>query len=118
MLIPTVASPVRICLLDGKATGSVFSLFEKATAEESDCCPDCGTKDHDRCCAELKQLPDSTLPVLAIELPALMAMDLPPVVFMPSPVLVASETVFRPSVPIRGPDSPSAHRAVLATWRI
>ena len=118
MLIPTAATPVRICLLEGKIFEGGFSSFEKTHSEKSKCCQDCGSNGNEGCCAELKQLPESPLPVVTIALPDLVPMDLPPVAFMAAPVPVGTEMVYHPSVPIRGPDSPAAHRALLAIWRI
>lgn len=122
MLIPAAGSPVLFCLKEGKVMTGDFPSFRKAASKavpkKSNCCKDCGKTDHESCCTELKQLPDSTLPTWSIELAAPVAMDLPPVFFMIPPVLLAADIVFHPSVPIRGPDSPCAHRAMLAVWRI
>lgn len=119
ILVPTAGASVRVCLMEGATMGGGPTSFGKTSSVKPKCCEDdCGTQDHEECCADLKQLPDSTLPVLSVALPALVGVDLPLLVFVPPAIPVVEKNVFQPSVPIRGPDSPAAHRALLGIWRI
>jgi hypothetical protein len=111
ILIPASASPVRICLLD---------LKWKFAQVDSKCCPDCQRENEqpDPCCVDLKELPDSGVPQLPVELPPVVITDLP--ADLPAALVmirICAET-FAVSTPIRGPTSPSAHRAVLGIWRL
>lgn len=111
IMVSTSAAPVRICLLD--------SSLESGSGS-SKCCKDCrkDTEKPDVCCHDLEQLPDAPVPQDPVVLPPAVVADLPPVLFV-SPVLteVCLEK-FSVSEPIRGPTSPTAHRAVLGIWRL
>lgn len=117
-MLPTAACPIRICLLEGEIYEGGFTSFGTTGSGKSKCCEDCGQRHDEDCCTDLKGLPDSTLPVWAVEMPAMIAVDLPPVISMGPPVRLLPEIVFHPSVPIRGPDSPGLRQAMLASWRI
>lgn len=120
MMIPLAASPVRVCLLDGSVMMSAFKAASDAQPE-NDCCTDCDDPAkslHDDCCADLEKLPDSTLPLGKVDAPDMAVMDVVPLVLPPICETWVTHSVFIPSTPIRGPDSPCAYRAVLAIWRI
>lgn len=111
ILIPASASPVRICFLEIKL---------KLTQADSKCCSDCkqGTEQPDPCCHDLKELPDSGVPQLPVELPPVVITDLPadlPAALVITRICTENFTV---STPIRGPTSPSSYRAVLGIWRL
>lgn len=119
VIIPLAGSPVRICLLDGKLLMPGISECSRDTVK-APCCPDCGEKEHgdSPCCLAIDELPDATPPAIADPLPAAIVMDLPEPLFrIPAPA-PATAAVFRAAVPIRGPDSPAARRAVLGVWRL
>lgn len=107
----------RICLLDGALMEGGFFPSEKANSGYESDCSDCCKKDKS-CCAELKKLPDSTLRSGDFELPDLVVVDLPPAAFLNSPLRACGHRSYQASVPIRGPDPPSARRAMLAVWII
>jgi hypothetical protein len=120
ILIPLAASPVRVCLLDGTITSAVFPAGSGDSCEDSECCPDCD-RDADPeapCCVDLDELPDSPVPHPPVELPPAVFAELPqhacPEAALAEPVRV----VFTRSESIRGPDSPTAYRAVLGVWRL
>ncbi|MCW1886755.1 hypothetical protein OKA04_18595 [Luteolibacter flavescens] len=87
-------------------------------SEKSKCCPDCGEHQEESCCVDLEDLPDATAPSLPEGLPAIAAIDLPPVIFVLPPVVLVEASVYEAAVPIRGPDSPAAWRALLEVWRL
>lgn len=111
MLIPASAMPVRVCLLE---------LELSSVNPDSACCDDCskGTDRPDGCCLDLEQLPDSLAPGVPVELPAAVITDVA-VAWFPTLVMAAVASDKSPvAVPIRGPTSPAAHRAVLGIWRL
>lgn len=120
MLIPTAASPMRVCLLEGKVHEPGFTSYGETASHKIKCCPDCGsTEEGDSCCQDVKKLPDVPAPSPPMIL-------LPPVFFCerefeftvpPCPVADVANP-FAPSKPIRGPDSPGARRAQLGIWTI
>lgn len=116
-MLPTAASPIRVCLLETRVSEGTSSA-KKAEEKKSECCDDCGTHQHEECCAELKSVPDSTLPNWHVEMPDMVVVDLPPLVTAGPPVRLVTDAAFHPSVPIRGPDSQGCRRAMLAVWRI
>lgn len=117
-LIPTAASPMRLCIDDGVLLTPGFQTYGETPSHKVKCCPDCGTKESgDSCCIDVKKLPD------AQEVGA--PMMLPPVYFIESDVeiLVPACPVmmvqaYERATPIRGPDSPGARRALLEIWNI
>jgi hypothetical protein len=116
-LLPTAASPIRVCFLDGEILEPGFTTFGETASHKLKCCPDCG-KEGDSCCMDVKKLPDAPDPVSPVLLP--------PVVFSekdfeitvpPYPVVILKEAFIR-ATPIRGPDSPGTRRALLGIWNI
>lgn len=106
MLVPLAATPVRICLLETKAA-------------KTTCCPKCHQEPkHDpACCLEIEQQ-EAPLPGFPEGLPAVIAIDLPPPVFDLPPVELLPVAVPGMFEPIRGPDTPCRHRAILGVWRL
>ena len=113
--VPMGATQLRICLLDGQLMASGDSCADEA--KKDSCCPD-SSDESESCCAEVKKLPDLNLRSGDADLSAPMLEDLPFVSFPGPPALSSEFSPYHPSVPIRGPDSPSAQRAVLAVWII
>ncbi len=119
VVIPLAGSPVRICQLDGKLLLPGMSECSR-DATKAPCCPGSGEREHEEspCCLAIDELPDATPPVPGDPLPAAIAMDLPePLLSIPDPALAAA-AAFRAAVPIRGPDSPAARRAMFGVWRL
>lgn len=113
ILLPTVASPLRICLLDAR-------LFLDDVGADSNCCSDCDreTEEGNSCCMDLESLPEAPNLQPALELPPVIVIDLPDGV-LPAPVRIASGNGLDTRLePIRGPASPAAYRAVLGIWRL
>ncbi len=106
MMVPLAGMPVRICTM-------------KAQVVTAPCCPKCKKESkHDpACCLEIDQ-PDSTLPGIPQSLPPAIAIDLPPPVFVLPPVELLPASAEAYFEPIRGPDTPGRHRAVLGVWRL
>ena len=106
MLVPLAASPMRICLMETKAAKEI-------------CCPKChkAPKHDPACCVEIEQH-DAPLPGFPEGLPAAIAIDLPPPVFELPPVELLPAVVLGYFEPIRGPDEPCRHRAILGVWRL
>ena len=106
MLVPLAASPLRICLLDGKAM-------------KTSCCAKCEQEPkHDpSCCVEIEQH-DAPLPDFPAGVPAVIAIELPPPVFVLPPAELLSAVAEGYFEPIRGPDTPCRHRAILGVWRL
>ena len=114
MMIPLAGSPLRLCLLENR----LLVGGSECGAEKEPCCPDCGDHHEDPCCVELDELPDLPVPQGPDELPSPLVMDLPaPAFIAPLPVLGAG-SVHLAATPIRGPDTPAAHRALLGVWRL
>ncbi|WP_367875074.1 hypothetical protein [Luteolibacter sp. Populi] len=108
MIIPLAASPVRICLL------------ESSVAEQESCCSKC-RKEHKHepsCCVDVDELPDAPLATLPEGLPPIVAIDLPPPVFLLPPVNLVPAAALEMFEPIRGPDTPCSFRARLGVWRL
>jgi hypothetical protein len=106
MLVPLAASPPCICLLETKAA-------------EASCCRKCHQepKRDPACCVEVEQ-PDATLPGFPAGLPPVIAISLPRPVFVLPPVELLPAEAERYFEPIRGPDTPTRHRAILGVWRL
>jgi hypothetical protein len=115
MMIPLAGSPLRLCLLENRL---LVGGSECGGEEKDPCCPDCGDHHEDPCCVELDELPDVPVPQAPDELPV------PPVMDLPAPAFVAPRTIFTAcsvhlaATPVRGPDTPAAHRALLGVWRL
>ncbi|MFM2242936.1 MAG: hypothetical protein RLZ97_1791 [Verrucomicrobiota bacterium] len=113
MMLPAAAVPVRVCILER-------ALVAGGGDEDRKCCPDCnrGEPDHASCCLDLEGLPDTSAPQPMIELPPLIAADLPADTWLSPVVTELGRKAFSASEPIRGPTSPAAYRAVLGIWRL
>lgn len=107
MMVPLAAAPLRFCLMKSQVVSSMS-------------CPKCHKlpKPHEApCCLEIDQ-PDATLPGIPLGLPPVVAIDLPPPVFVLPPVELLPASAEAYFEPIRGPDTPGRHRAVLGVWRL
>lgn len=114
MIIPLAGSPLRLCLLENRLLVGGSDCGE----EKDPCCPDCGDHHEVPCCVELEKLPDVPVPPAPDVLPGPFAMDLPQPAFVaPRPTFTAC-SVHLAATPIRGPDTPAAHRALLGVWRL
>lgn len=113
ILLPTAASPLRVCLLEE-------SLLMANPGPDSDCCPDCTREsDHDSsCCVDLEALPDSSAPQPSVELPPAVITEIFVTTIRPVAAIVTETGISVRSNPIRGPTSPAAYRAVLGIWRL
>lgn len=114
MMIPLAGSPLRLCLLENR----LLMGGSECGAEKDPCCPDCGDHHEDPCCVELEELPDMPVPPAPDELPAPLVMDLPKPAFVAARPVITDGSVHLAAAPIRGPDTPSAHRALLGVWRL
>jgi hypothetical protein len=114
MMIPLAGSPLRLCLLENR----LLAGGSECGAEKDPCCPDCGDHHEDPCCVQLEDLPDAPVPGIPDELPAPPVMDLPASAFITPAPLIRGGSVHLAATPIRGPDTPSAHRALLGVWRL
>jgi hypothetical protein len=113
MMIPLAGSPLRLCLLENR----LLVGGSECGAEKDPCCPDCGDHHEDPCCVELEELPEAPAPGVPDDLPSPPVMKLPEPAFVAPPVL-AAVSVHLAANPIRGPDTPAAHRAWLGVWRL
>jgi len=119
ILIPAVASPMRVCFLDGSVLLPGYATFGESPTHKDKCCPDCGDTDQgDSCCLDLKELPDAEHPGGPLVLPPLVCCGLEIGIVVPPCPVMWTEAVRMPSTPIRGPDSPGSRRALLAIWNI
>ncbi len=114
MMIPLAGSSLRLCLLENR----LLVGGSECGAEKDPCCPDCGDSPEEPCCVELEELPDVPVPPAPDELPAPPVMDLPEPAFIAPLPVVGVDSVHRAATPIRGPDTPAAHRAWLGVWRL
>ncbi|RYD19611.1 MAG: hypothetical protein EOP88_18300 [Verrucomicrobiaceae bacterium] len=118
LMLPSVAGPIRSCILENDVHAAGFTSYGKTPTGKDKCCPDCGsTEDGDSCCVEVKKLPDAEASVPAFS-PALLLFEIPAMLGMPSRPMVELPTPASPSTPIRGPDAPGAFRARLSIWNI
>jgi hypothetical protein len=115
ILIPLAATPVRLCLLEHRL---LVPGGSGCGAEKSPCCPDCGDHHEVPCCVDLEDLPDAPAPAAPEGLPVIAAVDLPESLFRAPPAVLVASSSFEAAVPIRGPDSPAAWRALLEVWRL
>ncbi len=119
MTIPSSASPWRLCSLEGKALAPGFKNYGETPSQKSKCCPDCGTTDDgDSCCVDIEKLPDVPIPSAFLILPPHFFCESDFDLAMPLCAVTEIEVPFVPSAPIRGPDSPGEHRAMLGIWNI
>ena len=110
MMIPAPASSVRVCLLEQR----IISLCPQV-----ECCEDCEKNQNppDPCCVEVEKLPDVAVPHAPLGLPPAIVTEIA-IPVSPQPAAGVELKVFSASEPIRGPDSPTAYRAVLGIWRL
>ena len=113
ILLPTAASPVRVCLLENR-------ILISEVDSDSNCCSDCTreTDERNSCCMDLEALPDASAPQPSVELPPIIITELQ-IAAIPPPMSVdLCRWIDAPSGTIRGPTSPAAYRAVLSIWRL
>ena len=115
ILVPLATTPVRLCLLEQRV---LIPGASECQERKSKCCDDCGGHHEKPCCVDLEEMPDATAPSLPEGLPAIVAIDLPPPVFVLPPAVLVEASSYEAAIPIRGPDSPSAWRARLEVWRL
>jgi hypothetical protein len=111
MMLPAAATPVRVCFI-----GSHLAI----AAEDAGCCHDCDrpAEGPQPCCMDLESLPDASTPEAAVLLPPVPICTIPEgPAAAPLPNHPVGECMLR-AVPIRGPDSPSARRALIGVWRL
>jgi|SRR5687767_3486459 len=120
MIIPLAGSPVRFCLLDQRVLVPGFSACGGESLKKVPCCQDCGKEEHEDapCCFQVDELPDAIAPSAPDVVPPVMVMDLPEPMFTAPAFIALCEPVFVAARPIRGPDTPTARRAVLGIWRL
>jgi hypothetical protein len=111
MMLPAAATPLRVCFIGAHLASA---------AEDSSCCHDCDqpAEGPQPCCMDLEALPDASTPETTVVLPPIPICLLPVgPALAPIPNHPVRECLLR-SVPIRGPDAPSARRAVIGVWRL
>ena len=119
ILIPVVASPMRVCFLDDSVLLPGFTTYGESPTHKDKCCPKCGdTEEGDSCCLDLKKLPDAEHPSGPLVLPSLVCLKLDDRTIVPSCPVTWIESAHVPATPIRGPDSPGSWRALLSVWNI
>lgn len=119
ILIPVVASPVRVCFLDGSVLLPGFTTYGESPSHKEKCCPKCGdTEEGESCCLELKRLPDAEFPTGPLVLPSQVCCEVDVCIAVPSCPVTWIESAHVPATPIRGPDSPGSWRALLSVWNI
>ena len=117
-LIPTAASPMRVCIDDGDLLQPGFKTYGETATHKVKCCPDCGSKETgDSCCIDIKGLPDATDFSIPIGLPPVYFIESDLEIVVPTCPLMMVQAYDR-AAPIRGPDSPGARRALLEIWNI
>ena len=113
MLIPTVASPLRVCMLEQR-------VLTAEVRSEANCCSDCTRETDDRnpCCVDLEALPDSSVPEPAISLPPVNVISLPMDVMVTPPWVEPFHEAPAFADPVHGLAPPAVRRAVLGVWRL
>lgn len=113
ILLPSAASPLRVCLLEQR-------LLIAEVSSDANCCSDCNRETDKRspCCMDLEALPDASAPQPSIELPPVIITDIPVAAIPPLMPMDLGRWIDSPPRTIRGPTSPSAYRAVLSIWRL
>jgi hypothetical protein len=111
MMLPAAATPLRVCFI-----GTHLAI----AAEDSKCCHDCDKPGEppQPCCMDVESLPDASTPEAAVVLPPVSICILPE---GPAAAPLANHPVrecLPRSLPIRGPDTPTARRAVIGVWRL
>jgi len=118
LLVPASASSIRVCFLASDVLMPGWTSQEDSDSQKPKCCPDCDGKEDGSCCLDVKKLPDAPEPNSpGFRVPVWFCLPTLEVGLPPCPV-IALETPFVPSAPIRGPDSPGERRALLEIWNI
>lgn len=118
-LLPTAASPMRVCFLDHEVLEPGFTTYGETGGHKLKCCPDCGSPENgDSCCMDVKKLPDAPEPTSPVVLPPLVFTETDFVITVPPCPVVIVEEAFSRAAPIRGPDLPGTRRALLGIWNI
>ena len=115
MMVPLAAVSVRLCLLEQRL---LVPGVSGCGVKKSACCPDCDGHREAPCCVDLEELPDAPAPSVPEGLPAIASIELPVPVFVLPPAVLVETSALEAAVPIRGPDSPAAWRALLEVWRL
>lgn len=119
ILIPTAATPIRVCFLDGKIHEPGFATYGETASHKAKCCPDCGSQENgNSCCVDVKKLPDAPEPTAPVVLPPLVFSETDFEVTVPPCPVVMVEKAFIRAAPIRGPNPPGMRRALLGIWNI
>lgn len=124
MLIPTMASPARVCFLESQVYFGDFESFGITTGEDGPlkekCCPDCGDEENgkDPCCVEIHKLPDAPEPTGPFGVQPVLPVELNDYSVHADRPLDCVTKVFSSAEPIRGPASRSIRRALLGVWTI
>ena len=113
ILLPTAASPVRVCMLENR-------LLVSEVDSDSNCCSDCTRETDERnpCCMDLEALPDASAPQPSVDLPPITITELQVAAIPPPMTVDLYRWIDSPTGAIRGPTSPAAYRAVLSIWRL
>jgi hypothetical protein len=114
IMLPTAATPVRVCFLEEE-------ILIAAAGPDSKCCPDCTreTDESDPCCMDLEALAAAAAaPQPSIELPPAILTEVVGNAILAPLRTERDRKVFARPERIRGPTSPAAHRAVLGIWRL
>lgn len=124
MLIPTMASPVRVCILESEVYLGGFEFFGVTSDEngspKAKCCPDCGDEEKggDPCCVEIHKLPDAPEPSAPFGVQPVLPVELKDYALSVERPVDRVTEVFSAAEPIRGPTSRSIRRALLGIWNI
>ena len=124
ILIPTAASPARVCRLESTVYAGGFESFGITIGEDGSakakCCPECGEegKKSDPCCVEIHKLPDSTEPPASYGLPQVLPVELKDYALGVERAIDHEVEVFSAAEPIRGPTDQGVRRALLSIWNI
>jgi len=113
IMLPTAASPVRICFLQEQ-------IITANVGPDSSCCPDCTKETHDStpCCVDLETMPDAATPQPSIERPPIISISIcENAILGPLSITYDRKSSLLPQR-VWGPTSPTAHRAVLGIWRL
>ena len=124
MLIPTMASPVRVCFLESDVYLGGFESFGVTPGDDGSpkakCCPDCGDVEDgkDPCCVEIPKLPDAPEPPVGFDLQPVLPVELKDYALGVECSVDGAVDVFSAGEPIRGPTPRAVRRALLGIWNI
>lgn len=118
LLVPASASPFRVCFIEDAVLLPGWGVARSTDSEKPKCCEDCDGEKDGSCCLDVKKFPDAPEPSSPIfRVPVRFCLPAAEAGLPPRPV-IALETPFVPSAPIRGRDSPGERRALLEIWNI